>query len=143
MLPDTYNPLLKGGLNSMNNYPFDAMPCINARRWTRTTELEREQIYSLSSLPLDYTCLIKRLVRVVRHLEHPSNNTILQFAVIFVIITDSVICDATATIFKIICSMEQWRVRDSNSCVTFQRPNGLANRPLHQTWVTLQFKMRF
>lgn len=31
MLPVTYNPLLKGGLNSMNNYPFDAMPCTNAR----------------------------------------------------------------------------------------------------------------
>ena len=61
MLPTTYNPLLKGGLNSMNNYPFDAMPCTNARRWTRTTELEREQIYSLSSLPLDYTCLLKTM----------------------------------------------------------------------------------
>ena len=59
MLPTTYNPLLKGGLNSMNNYPFDAMPCTNARRWTRTTELERELIYSQLSLPLDYTCLLK------------------------------------------------------------------------------------
>ena len=102
----------------MNNYPFDAMPCINARRWTRTTELEREQIYSLSSLPLDYTCLIKRLVRVVRHLEHPSNNTILQFAVIFVIIADSVMCGTTATIIIIIRSVEQWIVKDSNSSFT-------------------------
>ena len=45
--------------DSMNNYQLSAMPSTNARRWTRTTELEREQIYSLSSLPLDYTCLLK------------------------------------------------------------------------------------
>ena len=32
--------VLKGGLNSMNNYPIGAMPCTNARRWTRTTELK-------------------------------------------------------------------------------------------------------
>lgn len=87
--------------------------------------------------------LIKRLVLLAEHLEHPFSKEILQFAVIFVIITDYVICGTTATIILIICSVEQWRVWDSNSCVAFQRPNGLANRPLHQTWVTLQFKMRF
>lgn len=55
MLPTTYNPLLKGGLNSMNNYPFDAMPCTNARRWTRTTAT---QIQSLLPYQLGYISLI-------------------------------------------------------------------------------------
>lgn len=87
--------------------------------------------------------LIKRLVLLAEHLEHPFSKEILQFAVIFVIITDYVICGTTDTIILIIRSVEQWRVRDSNSCVAFQRPNGLANRPLHQTWVTLRIKMRF
>lgn len=73
----------------------------------------------------------------------PVQWNVLQFATTFVIITDSAMCGTIATIIIIIRSVEQWRVWDSNSCVAFQRPNGLANRPLHQTWVTLQFKMRF
>lgn len=68
----------------------------------------------------------------------PVQWNVLQFATTFVIITDSAMCGTIATIIIIIRSVEQWRVWDSNSCVAFQRPNGLANRPLHQTWVTLR-----